>query len=87
MNRTPAAALGSIGTPESAKALEAFQQKAPEALKLAAADAYLACAEGLLADGKKLDAMSIYKALSKSSIKHVRLGAMRGLLEATGKNK
>ena len=80
-----AAALGAIGTPETAKALAAFQDKAPEALKLVAADAYLACAEALLADGKKPDAMAIYKALAKSKIKHVRLAAMRGLLAAAGK--
>ena len=80
-----AAALGAIGTPEAAKALGTFQTKAPQALRLAAADAYLACAEGLLADGKKPDATLIYKALSKSEHKHVRLAAMRGLLAATRK--
>lgn len=82
-----AAALGSIGTPEAAKALGKFQASAPEALQLAAADAYLACAEQLLADGKKLDAMMIYKKLSKSDHKHVKLAAVRGLLAATGKKK
>jgi len=82
-----AAALGSIGSPEAAKALGAFQAKAPKTLQLAAADAYLACAEQLLADGKKVDAMMIYKTLSKSDHKHVKLAAMRGLLAATGKKK
>jgi len=80
-----AGALGDIGNAAAAKALGDFQAKAPDSLKLAAADAYLACAEGLLAEGKKLDAMTIYKALSKSKVKHVRLAAMRGLLAATGK--
>ena len=51
-----------------------------------AADAYLACAERLLADGKKLEALAIYKALSKSQIKHVQLAAMRGLLAVAGKS-
>jgi HEAT repeat protein len=80
-----AAALGAIGSADAAKALGEFQGKAPESLKLAAADAYLACAEHLLADGKKLDAMMIYKKLGTSDYKHVKLAAMRGLLATTGK--
>jgi hypothetical protein len=79
-----AAALGDIGTIETAKALGEFQSKASEALKLVAADAYLACAEHLLADGKKLDAMKIYRQLAKpDQPKHVRLAATRGLLAVT----
>jgi HEAT repeat protein len=78
-----AAALGSIGTPDAAKALDAFE--APEALALALADAQLCCAEKLLADAKKDDALKIYKALTKSEVKHVRVAAMRGMLAATGK--
>jgi HEAT repeat protein len=79
-----AAALGSIGNSEAAKALSAFQKKAPEPLQLPAADAYLTCAERLLADGKKAEAMLIYKALSKAEQKHVRLAAVRGMLAVTG---
>jgi HEAT repeat protein len=76
-----AAALGSIGTPEAAKALEAFQAKAPKELLLAACDAQLTCAERLLAGGKKADALAIYKALSKPDLpKHVRVAGMRGML-------
>jgi HEAT repeat protein len=81
------AALGNIGTPEAAKALGAFQAKAPKELTIIAADAYLTCAERLLADGKKMGAMMIYKALSKSKTKNVRLAAIRGLLAAAGKKK
>ncbi len=81
-----AAALGSIGDAEAAKALGAFQAKAPKGLKLAAADAYLTCAERLLAGGKKVQAMMIYKALAKpDQPKHVRVAATRGLLAAAGK--
>ena len=81
-----AAALGSIGTHEAAKVLGAFQAKAPQTLRLAAADAQLTCAERLLAAGKKVEATAIYKALAKTKQpKHVRLAAMRGLLAATGK--
>jgi HEAT repeat protein len=79
-----AAALGSIGNTEAAKALGAFQAKAPEPLQLPAADAYLTCAERLLADGNKAEAMVIYKALSKAEQKHVRLAAVRGMLAVTG---
>jgi HEAT repeat protein len=81
-----AAALGKIGNAQAAGALKNFQAKAPEALKLVAADAYLACAEQLLAAGKKAEATAIYMALAKpDQPKHVRTAAMRGLLAAKGK--
>jgi HEAT repeat protein len=73
-----AAALGKIGSPEAAKALSGL----PESLPVA--DALLACAEQLLADGKKIDALTIYKTLLKSEIKHVKLAATRGMLAAAG---
>lgn len=79
-----AAALGAIGTPEAGKALGTF--KAPEKLRLVVADACLACAEHLLAAGKKAEAIVIYKALNApNQPKHVRLAATRGLLAAAGK--
>ncbi len=78
-----AAALGSIGNPEAAKALGAFQAKAPDALKLVATDAYLVCAGQLLADGRRADAIVIYKSLSgEDQPRHVRTAAMRGMLAA-----
>ena len=81
-----ASALGDIGTSEAAKALGAFQASAPEGLRLVAADACLACAEQLLAGGKKAEAMLIYKSLAKpDQPKHVRVAATRGLLAAAGK--
>ena len=80
-----AAALGSIGSSEAGKALGAFQTAAPKTLRLAAADAYLTCAERLLAAGKKAEAGAIYKSLAKpDQPKHVRVAAMRGLLAVTG---
>ena len=76
-----AAALGNIGTSEAARTLGDFQTKASESLKLAAADAYLVCAERLLADGKKLEAMAIYRSLAGSDQpQHIRLAATRGML-------
>ena len=54
---------------------------------MAAADAYLACAEQLLAAGKKLDALAIYKALNSSDQPdHVQIAAKRGLLAAMKSN-
>ena len=83
---TAAHALGNIGTAEAAKALTEFAKKAPEAVKVAAADACLACAERLLADGKKADAVAIYRSLAGAKQpKHVRMAATRGLLLAAGK--
>jgi HEAT repeat protein len=80
-----AAALGAIGIPEAAKALEDFQKETPANLRLAVADANLACAERLLADGKKAEATAIYKALSTQDLpKHVKLAAVRGMLAVTG---
>jgi len=79
-----AAALGSIGTPDAAKALAAFE--APKELLLAVCDAQLTCAERLLAAGKKADAVAIYKSLSKPNLpKHVRVAGMRGRLAAEEK--
>ncbi len=80
-----AAALGSIGSLEAAKALGTFQKENPDSLP--AADAYLVCAEQLLADGKKVQAMMVYKTLAKSDHKHVKLAATRGLLAAAGKKE
>jgi HEAT repeat protein len=86
--RAAVCALGDIGTPEAAKALGAFAKKAPEGVKVAAADGCLVCAERLLADGKKADAIAIYKSLAgEGRPKHVRLAATRGLLSAAGKKE
>jgi len=80
-----AGALGKIGSSDTAKTLKAFQAEAPDSLALVAADACLANAEQLLADGKKLEAMMMYRGLSKSEIKHIKVAATRGLLAAAGK--
>ncbi|MGD0898940.1 MAG: HEAT repeat domain-containing protein [Thermoguttaceae bacterium] len=83
-----AGSLGAIGTPDAAKALGDFLKKAPEDVNLAVADGCLACAERLLADGKKADAMAIYKSLAgQDQPKHIRLAATRGLLSVAGKKE
>lgn len=76
-----AAALGEIGSMEAAEALAAVRSKAERTLGLRFADAELACAERLLADGQKAAALAIYKALSESQWPaQVQLAAKRGLL-------
>ena len=74
-----AAALGNIGTVEAARALQKFSSKAPESIRLAVADACLACAERLSADGKKAEALLLYESLERSSQpSHVQLAAKLG---------
>jgi HEAT repeat protein len=79
-------ALGSIADGDAAKALTAFVAKAPKEVKPAVTDACLVCAERLLTDGKKTEALTVYKLLSgEDQPKHVRLAATNGMLAALGK--
>lgn len=81
-----AGALGSIGNAAAAKALGEFGKKAPKKLELVVADACLTCAERMLSDGKKLEAMAIYKSLSGSDQpKHVKMAATKGIMAAMSK--
>jgi len=80
------AALGGIGTAKAAEVLRAFQPKAPEAMRLVAADACLAAAEHLLASGNRALAQTIYEALAAAGQpKHIQLAAKRGLSRAAQK--
>jgi HEAT repeat protein len=80
-------ALGKIATPEAAKSLGEIVKNAPDELKPIAADACLACAQRLSAEGKKALAMPLYKGLSgEDQPKYVRLAATRGLLAAAKKD-
>lgn len=80
-----AAALGDIAAPDAAKAL-ADAKLADANAQLAVVDATLECAERYLADGKKADALALYKKLSGADQpKHVRLAATRGMLACAGK--
>jgi HEAT repeat protein len=81
-----ACALGDIGAPEAANALRDSSQAVAPSVKQAVADARLACAERLLGEGKRAEAMDVYKSLSGADqSKQVRLAATRGLLLAAGK--
>jgi len=81
--RAAANSLGLIGTPAAAKALTRFAKKAPANMTLPMADASLICAEQLLDDGKKNDAMALYTILKgNNQPKQVRVAAMKGILTA-----
>lgn len=82
-----ACALGRIGTPDAAEALLQSANTAPDAVKSAVIDACLVCAEQLLADGKKSNAVAVYKKLgAENQPKLVRMAAKRGLLNALKKS-
>ena len=75
-----ARALGAIGTADAAKALAENQASSDQA-KMVATDASFACAESLLAHGKKAEAVAIYKAyIGSDQPKHIRTAATRGML-------
>ncbi len=79
--RASAAALGSIGGPAALKELQAALGKTKGATRMAVADASLICAERLLADGKRDQAMALYTVLSAPDIpKPARLAAMQGII-------
>jgi HEAT repeat protein len=81
--RAAAYALGDIRSPEAAKTLT---EAKPQGGAAAATDASFACAEALLREGKKSEALAIYKSLSgPQQPKHVRLAATRGMLASAGK--
>jgi len=78
-----AAALGRIANPAAAKALAAAKDKTEGKVQMTVLDAYLKCADKMVADGKKADAIAIYKSLSTSAMpKPIRTAAMTGMLNA-----
>ena len=78
--RAAAYALGDIGNPDAARALGQRANNAGEGVKPAIVDAYLECADRLLANGRNAEAMLIYRSLnSASQPKQVRLAAVVGL--------
>ena len=84
--KAAAQSLGLIGTSAAARELSKFAKKAPANMKLPVADACLACAEQLLADGKKSEAVALYNELKgddKSA--HIKAAAMKGILTAATK--
>ena len=81
--RAAACALGRIGDPQAAAVLVPFARQVPAGMKPAAVDACLVCAERLLADGRRSEAVRIYQSLSgQEQGELVRVAATRGLLAA-----
>jgi len=84
--KAAAQSLGLIGTPAAAKELSKFAKKASANMKLPVADASLVCAEQLLADGEKSEAVALYKELKgDDKPAHVKAAAMKGILTAATK--
>ena len=81
-----AAALGQIANAQAAEALKEAKDKASGKLQMVILDAYLKCADKLVADGKKVQALVIYKELQKEGMpKPIRTAALTGMLNATKK--
>jgi type 1 glutamine amidotransferase len=81
-----AAALGQIADSQAAAALAEAKNKAEGKLLLVVLDAYLKCADKLVADGNKIQAMGIYKELQKEGMpKPIRTAALTGMINATKK--
>lgn len=79
--RATARALGKIGTPEAGEALKQTLAKAPDATRLAVADACLGCAEALLAQGNRTQAAAMYDCVGNAELpKHFRVAATRGAI-------
>jgi HEAT repeat protein len=79
------AALGKIGGVQARKILVEVRAKGDSELQFAATDAYLRCAEDLLAEGKSKQATIIYKELAdKDEAAIIRSAAIRGLADAGG---
>jgi HEAT repeat protein len=77
------AALGNIGSAHAAKELRRFQPKAPELMARAVADACLICAEHLLVENRRGDALALYKALGTGPLPaYFKTAVARGLAAA-----
>lgn len=79
--RAAAAALGSIGGTSSVKELQGALAKTSGMTRMAVADGCLVCAERLLAEGKRDQALALYASLSAPDVpKPARLAAMQGII-------
>lgn len=80
-----ARAIGSIGTSESAKVLQAALPGASAANQLSVCEGLFRTAERLSASGKRPEAVAMYTQLVNAKAAHqVRAGAARGLIVAGG---
>lgn len=78
-----AAALGRIGSIEAARRLENALGSASGVRQIAYADASLACAEALVADGRRKEAAALYDVMYGPSFSgHIRTAALGGAITA-----
>ncbi len=81
--KAAARTLGKIGTPEATELLGRTLGDAPAEIRSVAADACLACAESLLADGKTAEAAAVYRSVAKAELpKHFGFAAAHGMIRA-----
>jgi hypothetical protein len=74
-------ALGSIGGASEMKELQAAIGKTKGMTRMAVADASLVCAERLLSEGQRDQALELYASLSTPGMpKAARLAAMQGII-------
>jgi HEAT repeat protein len=84
--KAAAQSLGLIGTSAAVKELTKFAKKAPAHMKMPIGDACLVCAEQLLADGQKSEAVALYNELKgDDQPSQVKAAAMKGILTAATK--
>jgi hypothetical protein len=84
--KAAAQSLALIGTSAAARELSKFAKKASANMKLPVADACLVCAEQLLADGEKSEAVALYNELKgDDKPSHVKAAAIKGILTAATK--
>ncbi len=82
---TAAQAIGKIGGIDAIAALTKAKPTAGAPVHAAIADALLACAERLLAEGDAVGAAAVYKALYEAKeAQHVRVAAYRGMARSSG---
>jgi HEAT repeat protein len=78
-----AAALGRIGGPRGARALQDALAKTKGELRAEVGNALLIAAEGFMNKGDRKQALALYDVLSRPDMpKHVRLGALHSTLVA-----
>jgi len=81
-------ALGKVGGPQATEVLAKAKEEASDKLQLVVLDAYLKCADQLVAEGKKKQAYGIYKELYDPDMPAIiRTAALRGMVSVTGEGR
>jgi len=81
------AALGKIGGERAREILARARAKGDSDLRFAATDAYLRCAEDLVAEGEGEQAIEIYRELAgEGEVSIIRSAAVKGLADAGGRD-